>query len=435
MAALGRFLVHSAIGVHLLATLLAGVMGAGLEVPTTTALMLCALLVVYDRTIFVVYPALLLLAQLFLAPTVYLDLQVSLYLFRGDDVYNDAMMQAWLWFIGLFAFYIFGLPRVHGLNRAHFTVERTDVMPVIAGTMLVAFSLIMLRNGTILTSTYAEVATAGERLSFVDISALFTLIGFTCARSRMALRFLLICAVIYMIATLLVGLRLRFLSVAIVTFSCLVGTSIRPSWKVAGLVIALLLIAIGFVRQTSVIQAASGIEWQLQMAFGRGAVTSTFGGAFQSSKYYAYYIDTVSSIQGLNGAHFLAGDILSIFLTRGGTPGDIEIKTATLEVFNIPGGGMLPGFFFAYFGVIGAVILSAIFMALFIWVMCLRGRIFNAYKILLVAYAPRTLFYDWVMAFKMMFLFSIVMILVKLAGRATRSMAGRDTMAGSRPFG
>lgn len=423
MSQLTGFLAISTIIGHLLLVLATSVFGLPLEYPILSSFALCALLVLHDRTLTVIFPALLLLAMAFLAPVIFLDLRASLHSFRGDDVYDHELMRATLWFIGLFGFYIYGLSGLRRFDIADVNIGRTDSVPVIASVILVLFSAMMLRGGTIVTSTYSEVAQAGERFSFIEFSALFTLLGFSCARSPAARRLLIACAVIYMLSCLLVGLRLRFLSVGIVVFCCTYGMSVQAKWKVAGFFIAVALMAIGFVRQTSVLNAATDIEFYTYTVFGRGAVTSTFGGTFQTAKFYAYYVDTIAKLQGLNGFHFLVGDLLSIFLTRGGTPDDMEIKTATLRYFNLPGGGLLPGYFFAYFGLAGSVVMSAVFVAIFVGILRLSNPVFLPYKVLLIAYAPRTLFYDWVVSFKMMFLFTIAAVLIQLAGAATRSAA------------
>lgn len=421
MSQVTGFLVVATIIGHLLLTLATSLFGVPLEAPIISSFVLCALLVLHDRTLCVIYPALLLLAMAFLAPVIFLDLRASLHSFRGDDVYDRDLMRATLWFIGLFGFYIYGLARLQTFDIREVSIGRTDAMPVISSIMLLGFSVMMLRGGTIIDSTYSEVAEAGERLSFIEFSALFTLLGFCCARSRGARRLLIACAVIYMLSCLLVGLRLRFLSVGIVMFCCIGGMTVQTKWKVAGFFIAIVLLAIGFLRQTSVLNAVTNVDFYTQTVFGRGAVTSTFGGTFQTAKFYAFYVDTVAKLQGLNGFHFLIGDILSIFITRGATPEDIEIKTATLRYFNLPGGGLLPGYFFAYFGLAGAVAMCVFFVGLFVSILRASNPIFLPYKVLLIAYAPRTLFYDWVVGFKMMFLFTIAAVLIQLVATATRS--------------
>ena len=413
------FLIILIAGLHLFLTLLSSFALIGLELPFVTAAILCLLLTLVDRTLFVVFSAFLLCCLIFLSPMVFFDLRVASYSFRGDDVYDQGLMRALYWFIGMFpALYLWGTPRLQGFDHRNSGIAKTDAAPVIAGFILIAFSMIMLRNGTIVEASYREVSVEAGQASYIEFASLFTLLGFCCAVSPFARRFLIICACIYMLSCLLVGFRLRFLAILLVTICCTWGVFISARWKVGGLALAVFLFWLGFVRNLGFLGESPSLEAMALVMLDRGAVDSTFGGAFQTSKFHAFYIDTVAATKGLNGLYFLMGDFLSIFMTRSGTPGDLEIKTATQAYFTLPGGGLLPGFFFAYGGLAASVVLSALFIAFTVWIVRSPIPAFLPFKILMIAYAPRTLFYDWVVAFKMMFIFSVFALLIQFFARA-----------------
>ena len=416
MTPLARIFVFAGVGLHLGLTLVCSFGLIGLEYPMISGIVLMAYVVVADRSIFFIYPAFLLATLVFLVPLVFFDTRIASYSFRGDDVYDRGMLRALYFFVGMFAFYIFTTPRIVTLDIRQNTLARTDAAPVIASAILVVFAALTVREGTLFSGNYNEVS--ANRLSFIEFASVFTLLGFCCARSPYARRLLIIAASIYLISCLLVGLRLRFLSVFLVIVCCTWGMRLSDRWKVVGLCLALVLFSIGFIRATGFSAATHSWEIYMFLLFGREEVVSTFGGAFQTAKFYAFYIDTLASMQGLSGAYFLIGDILSIFITRGFTPADIEIKTITQTYFAVPGGGLLPGYFFAYFGLAGSVILSAIFVAIFCGILRLSNPIFLPWKILLLAYAPRMLLYDWVVAFKMMFFFAIAAGLIRLIANA-----------------
>ena len=416
MTPLARILVYTGVGLHLGLTLACSFGLIGLEYPMISGIALMAYILIIDRSIFFIYPAFLLATLLFLVPLVFFDTRIASYSFRGDDVYDRGMMRAFYFFVGIFALYIFSAPRVVSLDIRQNTLARTDAAPVIASAILVVFAILTIREGTLLTGAYREVS--ANRLSFIEFASVFTLLGFCCARSPYARRLLIIAAVIYLLSCLLVGLRLRFLSVLLVMICCIWGMRVSDRWKVAGLVIAIFLFAIGLVRATGFSAASQSWEIYMFLLFGREEVVSTFGGAFQTAKFYAFYIDTLASMQGLSGAYFLIGDIISIFLTRGFTPADIEIKAITQTYFAVPGGGLLPGYFFAYFGLAGSVILSGLFVVIFCAILRFSSPALLPCKILLLAYAPRMLLYDWVVAFKMMFFFALAAGLIRLIANA-----------------
>lgn len=122
---------------------------------------------------------------------------------------------------------------------------------------------------------------------------------------------------------------------------------------------------------------------------------------------------------GLLGIYFLLADIISIFITRSALPNALEIKAVSAKYFDLPGGGMLPGYFFAYSGLFGVVILSIIFTAFFIWLLKRRGIRALPYQVLLAAYAPRILLYDWTSGFRMMFFFLVLHTLLNVVTGAS----------------
>ena len=408
---------------HLSLTLASSFGVIGLDIPMVSGILLCAFLLVVDRSIFFIYAAFLLATLVFLVPLVFLDTRIASYSFRGDDVYDRGMLRALYWFVGLFAIYPLFTASLKTVDIRQNTLARTDAAPVIASAILFVFAILSIREGTIVTGVYRDVA--ANRVSMIEFASVFTLLGFCCARSPYARRLLTITVCFYLLCCLLAGLRLRFLSVFLVLICCTQGLYVRRNWKLIGMFAALYLFAIGLVRQTGLTSIQHSTEAYLFLLFGREEVISTFGGAFQTTKFYAFYIDTLASMRGLNGAYFFLGDILSIFATRSGIPADLEIKTATKAYFELPGGGLLPGYFFAYFGLAGSVVLSAIFTAVFCGILRLGHPMFIPWKILLVAYAPRMLLYDWVVAFKMMFVFTVFAALIRLLANA-QQLHGRS---------
>lgn len=412
--------------VHGVATVVTSFAGLGLTPPFFTALLLVVAMIITDRSVFVLFPSFLLTTLLFLSPLVFTEFRIASLSFRGDDVYDLGLMRALYFFILCSSAYqIWGLPGLSQARLEDVPMVRTDAAPVIAGLILVVFSLLMLSNGTILTASYSEVSEEGSRLSIIEFSSLFALIGFVCARSRTARKFLIGCVVIYLLSCLLTGLRLRFLSVLLVMVCCIWGLYPNQKFKLLGFGLAIFLFFLGFVRATGVSEAGMSIVTLFEIMAARGSIDSTFGGAFQTTKFYAFYIDTLSSMHGLTGIYFFLGDLLSIFLTRSFTPEEMEIKNAVKVYFNVPGGGLLPGYFFAYFGLMGAVVLSAALMAVFVLLMRASSPAMLPYKIILIAYVPRMLLYDWVVSFKMMFIFAVLVGFLRLLALGTRSSTAK----------
>lgn len=425
MSGTSRALVIGLTLLHLAVTTVSSIGVIGLELPWFTALALSAVLIFADRSMFFIFPAFLVGTLVFLSPMVLFDTRIASYSFRGDDVYDHELMLAFYWFIGCApAYFLWGVRQLQGFDIRMVALPRTDASPIIAGMILVVFSMLMLRNGTILTISYKEVSAAATGLSVVEFASLFTLLGFALARTPAARNILIACVVVYLLSCLLSGLRLRFLSVSVVTVCCLWGMHPSQKLKTIGFGVALFLFVLGFVRTTGVAEARLSPRVWIELMMMRGSVDSTFGGAFQTAKFYAFYIDTLASMQGLRGVDFFIGDILSIFMTRGGTPGDIEIKTAAQVYFALPGGGLLPGYFWAYFGLPGAIVLSAAFMAIFTFILRAGNPALWPYKIILVAYIPRTLLYDWVIGFKMMFIFTVLVLFIRLLAAGTHSDLG-----------
>ena len=244
---------------------------------------------------------------------------------------------------------------------------------------------------------------------------------FCAARSRVARNILIVAVAVYLATTFLVGLRLRFISVATVLFCCMVGTRIHSGWKIAGMLGAIMLFLLGRVRNAGFGGISLSDAFSLQNMYIQGTLVSTSGGAFQTSKFHAYYVKYIASENGLNGLHFLIGDILSIFVTRGGPPDAIEIKAQTSRFFDVPGGGLLPGYFYAYLGIGGAIVLSALFTMVFIFVLRRSHGEAFPYQVILAAYAPRMLLYDSTVAFKMMFYFLILKLVLSFLANASQA--------------
>ncbi len=416
LAATGLTLFWGAIGVHAVLTTLATIGYLGHAAPFTTAVAICVLMLVRDRTVFVAYAGLLLMVLIFLAPLILYGTPIAIKTFRGHDLYDRGLILSLYWFIGFFACYVPTANRLGGHTPADLNLSRSDVVPLLSCLVLLVFSALMLQGGTLLSGGYREIT--AERHGFIEFAALLTLIGFCAARSSLVRNLLIACVVIYLVTTFMVGLRLRFLSMITVAFCCLVGLRVDPRWKMIGLALALALLALGFVRNAGLAEASLSSGAVFEQLYNRGAVVSTPGGAFQTSKFHAFTVDTIAPIHGGSGLYFLVGDFLSIFLTKDGIPANMEIKRATETYFEIPGGGMLPGYFYAYFGIVGAIVLSALFTGLFIAILQFRMAGAFPYQVLLAAYAPRTLLYDWTVAFKMMFFFFILSSILTLAARA-----------------
>jgi hypothetical protein len=383
--------------------------------PTYSAIAILSICIIYDRTILSIYPALLLMTISFLFPLILYGKAIAVKIFAGHGAYDAPLLLSLYWFIALFCCYLPFTGALPARAVENVGIGRSDAVTILASVCLLGFSALMLKDGTLLTAGYRDITE--ERYGFIEFSALFTLVGYYAARSNLARQVLLMAIAVYLGTTFLVGLRLRFISVALVLFCCLFGMRIEIRWKLLGFGVAIILFILGLMRNSGFSLDAITLD----NMFVRGTLVSTPGGAFQTSKFHAYYIDTIAAANGQGGLTFLIADILSIFISRGALPANMNIKSLTTEAFSIPGGGLLPGYFFAYLGVPGAIGLGALFTLVFVWIMLRTSPAAYPYKILLVAYVPRSLLYDWVVGFKMMFYFFVLSTILRLLARASQS--------------
>lgn len=395
------FLTVLHFAVTIMATL--GVMSFGF--PFATAAALLAWCFLRDRSAYFIYPGLLLMMLLFLSPLILAGAPIALKTPPNGTTYDTEMILGIFWFIGIFSFYLSAVDDMSGFSAADSLLPKWDLVPVIGAFMLIGFSVVILRTGTLLGAGYREVT--ADRVGPIEYASLIVLVGLLCSRSRVARNVLLLAVGIYLASTFLVGLRLRFISVALVAFLCLYGTRVNRGWKVGGLLGGFALFALGAVRNSGFGSVGLGEILSVERMYNRGALVSTSGGAFQTSKFHAYYVENLSDVGSFAGLRFLIADIASVVTTRGGLPDGLDLKAETSRSFNVPGGGLLPGFFYAYGGIIGVLVLSVLFTALFIWIVRRSGPDAYPYKILLAAYAPRMLMYDWTVGFKMMFAFFV----------------------------
>lgn len=387
--------------------------------PFMTAIALYVILFFQDRTVYVAYPGMVIMTLGFLSPLILFDSPIALRIPPNGPEYNHDMILSIYWFIGFFGFYISHANRSRNLDLSDIRIGKTDLVPCLAAIIILFFSALMLQDGTLINNGYRDVTE--ERYGFIEYASLLTLVGFCAARSQLARNILLGCACVYLASAFLVGLRLRFISVSIVVFCCLIGIRISQKWKIWGLLGGFVLFVLGIVRASGFSAINFEKAFSFENQFIRGALVSTPGGAFQTSEFHAYYIEYVSSQQGIHGLNFLFGDILSIFVTRSGLPDAIELKSQAANYFNTPGGGMISGYFYAYAGLFGVIVLSALFVHVFIYVLRREGAQAFPYQVILAAYAPRLLLYDWTIAFKMMFYFFIIKAILSFMVFASRN--------------
>lgn len=381
--------------------------------PFYTAIVLYFFLIAADRTIFVVYPGLILMTLWFLAPLIFSNLPIAVKGFHGDSNYDRGLVFSLYWFVALFPVYFPAAQSCPHRTARDLDMVRLDAIAVGVSLILLLFSALMLQNGTLITGNYRDVT--AQRLGFIEYAAMFSLLGLCTVRSAFVRNLLIACIGIYLVSCVLVGLRLRFLSCAIVLFCCLFGMKLDQRWKITGLLVAGFLFMLGQARNTGFANLDLTQLFSSDQFYRGRALVSTPGGAFQTSKFYAFYVDRIAPYHGGSGLSFLLGDIVSIFTTKGALPQSMGIKRVTTSIFDTPGGGLAPGFFFAYFGVTGAIVLSGIFMFVFNFIVRMTSRSMFPYQTLLVAYAPRTLLYDWTVVFKMMFTFFVFSSLIRLA--------------------
>lgn len=417
LGSLDRHMLHTSAALHLILTLAATLDLVGVGAPFWTALALCVLMFFQDRTIYFVYPGLILMTLGFLSPLILAGAPIALKIPPNGAEYDHGMILSLFWFIGIFSFYIPAANAVQARDLTQIRIGKTDLVPILSAIVLLLFSALMLQGGTLVSGGYRDITET--RYGFIEFASLITLVGFCAARSATARKLLLVCALVYLASAFLVGLRLRFISVAIVLFCCLAGIQIKRKWKLAGLFGAFALFVLGMVRNSGFAGASLGQALSFENMYIRGALVSTPGGAFQTSKFQGYYVEYIASHEGLSGLHFLVGDILSVFITRGGLPNSIEIKALTNSYFDVPGGGLLPGYFYAYLGLGGVIVLSVLFTMLFIYILRRNGTQAFPYQVLLAAYAPRLLLYDWTVAFKMMFYFFILKLILSFLVKAS----------------
>jgi hypothetical protein len=403
---------------HLMVTVATTLGLTAISAPFTTAIILCVVLFLQDRTVYFIYSSMLLMTLGLLSPLILAGAPIALKIPPNGSEYDRDMILSLYWFIWIFSYYINTANKIQNNHLSEVRIGKSDLIPCLSAVVLLVFSALMLQSGTLLSSGYRDVT--AERHGFIEFASLVTLIGFCAARSKIARNILLGCAFVYLATTFLVGLRLRFISVGTVVFCCLVGIKIKQGWKIGGLLGGVALFALGAVRNSGFTGANLWQALSLENQFNRGALVSTPGGAFQTSKFHAYHVEYIALQDHINGASFLIGDILSIFITRGGLPNAIEIKSQTSSYLNIPGGGLLPGYFYAYTGVLGVIILSIIFMMIFIRILKRRGPQSFPYQVILAAYAPRLLLYDWTIAFKMMFYFFILKSILLFISRSSQ---------------
>lgn len=385
-----------------------------IHVPAYSTLLIITICLVYDKSVTFVYPALFLMTILFLFPLIFTDTAIAVKVFPGHSTYDAPLLLSLYWYIAIFSCYLPFTSAAPILRVENVSIGRSDFVTILAAVLLLGFSALMLQDGTLLSGGYRDITE--ERYGFIEFSALFTLIGYYSARSNLARQVLLLAVVVYLATTFLVGLRLRFISAALVLFCCYFGMRIELRWKLVGVCVAIVLFILGLMRNTGFSLDAIS----LNNMFVRGTLVSTPGGAFQTSKFHAYYIDTIAATNGQSGLTFLLADFVSIFISRGALPDNTNIKSVTTEAFSIPGGGLMPGYFFAYLGVLGAIVLSVIFTLIVIWILRRKNPAAYPYQVLLVAYAPRSLLYDWAVGFKMMFYFFVLSSVLSLLARASR---------------
>lgn len=401
---------------HLTITGAATVSYVGISVPFFSGLMLLLWCFFRDSTVFFAYPALLLMSLLFISPLILSGAPIALKVPPNGSEYDHGMIIGIYWFVGIFSFYLPKAQKVPNFSSSASLWPKWDFVPVVAALILVFFGLSMLRTGTLFDGGYRDVTEV--RAGYIEYASLVTLIGFLCVKSSAARAILTAGVVVYLASTILVGLRLRFISVAIVYFCCVFGFRINQWWKAGSIGAGLVLFVLGAVRNAGFENANLGDALSIDSMYNQGALVSTAGGNFQSSKFYAYYVEHHAEPSMFGGLRFFLADVGGIFVTRRGLPEGLEVKSQTSLNFDIPGGGLLPGYFFAYGGVVGVIVASAMFMALFIHVLRHPSPTSYPYKILLAAYAPRVLMYDWIVAFKMMFAYFLLHFLyLKFRGK------------------
>lgn len=406
------------VSVHFALTLAATLGWTEYSLPFLTSVVLCALIFLQDRTIYFVYPSLILMTLIFVSPLILAGAPIALKIPPNGNEYDRGMILGMFWFIGIFSSYVPVANQIETQDITDVRIGKTDFVTYLAAIILLSFSLLMLQGGTLASGGYRDVTET--RYAFIEFASLFTLIGFCSSRSAFARKVLLVGAMMYLASSFMVGLRLRFISVAVVTFSCLVGIQIHSRWKLAGLIVAVILFVLGMIRNSGFSGANLGSAFSIQNMYNRGALVSTFGGAFQTSKFQAFYIESVAEPDGLTGFAFFLADLVSIFVTRSGLPDALELKARTAAAFDVPGGGLIYGSFYAYMGLPGVIMLSILFTAVFVYILRRTGSESFPYKVLLAAYAPRLLIYDWTVAFKMMFYFFIFKSILSLLAKASR---------------
>lgn len=384
-----------------------------LPIAYALVLILCILVFLKEKTIFFVYPILMFLFLVFVSPLIYYDLPIANKKFLTAYKYDHDLIAVSIIFIIIFLGQFIN-ERVF-VDKKRNNMPKSDILAIIFSIVLIYFSFLMIQDGTVIDYKYGNIDE--ERITYIEYASIISLLGLMTVKTKKIRRVLYFSIVVYLIATLLDGLRLRFLSVSIVLFCVVYGLNTKSIWKFYALVAIISMSMIGFTRMGVEIHYTGLGDTMTRYFMRDGAIVSTFGGSYQTGEFFNYAISQESGLKIFNGLKYFLGDILSIIMTKSGVPESINFKSNVFKNYDVPGGGWIVSYYYAYFGVIGAIVLSVFVTYIYNKIINMKGTIGYASNVLLAAYAPRFLFYDWTVVFKMMFFFSVIVIIMNLISK------------------
>jgi hypothetical protein len=364
-----------------------------------------------DRSLTFIFPATMILTILFVCPLFVSGAKIAIKDFGGSSTYDFPLFfSVIILSIAVCAQSIIR-PTINVSRKQFFeSAPKSSLFAYAFAALLLGLAILNLSGGTLLQGNYREIT--NERYSFVEYATLAILIGFAAARSRTARRVVIVCAAVYLASCFLTGLRLRLIAGTVVLFACIARERIDLHHKLGGVAVILFLFILGWVRSPGFSPHDISVAAFLESFDNRGAVISTFGGGFQSAKWYVYFVDTQSRDQ-FSGLWFFVGDAIGAVLSRSAIPSGMDVKALVSDTYETPGGGLFVGYFFAYFGIAGVIVASIALAALLIYLKRSRNPMAWPFLIICAAYAPRTLLYDYTVMIKMCLVAFILLKLLK----------------------
>lgn len=244
-------------------------------------------------------------------------------------------------------------------------------------------------RGTALTVSYQEISEG--RYPIVDYSLIFVLLAYVFGPSDKQRKILILVGFLYIVVSLLYGLRLRGIQMMLLLFILFFEVLFKPRF-----VFFVSLLGIFLMQWWGELRAGDAAFMQRDYV-----IVSNQGGVFLNANMYIGLVRD-GYITTLERFTTFLGNVLSIFYSQSSLPEKYNLAALAGSYFSIPGGGLISGYMYVWGGVlgllIGTLIISLIYRYLFSF---MRNQYVLIYGVIIICTLPRWFAYNPIHFFKM----------------------------------